>query len=127
MSLRWTTLQERNEGGREEEGETELTFFVSFPSPPPPFRLLLRFPFPGSGWNEYKKSGTVHGIQLPEGLVESQKLPEPLFTPSTKADQGDHDENIHPSKGELLSLSSKSFILSSTRFGADPLARFSSR
>lgn len=41
----------------------------------------------------------MHGIELPEGLVESQKLPQPLFTPSTKADQGDHDENIHPSKG----------------------------
>jgi phosphoribosylaminoimidazole-succinocarboxamide synthase len=55
----------------------------------------------GSGWAEYKKSGTVHGIKLPEGLVESQKLPEPLFTPSTKADQGEHDENIHPSKGNV--------------------------
>ncbi|KAL7414898.1 hypothetical protein BDY24DRAFT_384947 [Mrakia frigida] len=59
---------------------------------------IVRGYITGSGWNEYKKSGTVHGIQLPEGLVESQKLPEPLFTPSTKADQGDHDENIHPSK-----------------------------
>ena len=37
---------------------------------------------------------------MPEGLVESQKLPKPLFTPSTKADQGEHDENIHPDKGE---------------------------
>lgn len=61
--------------------------------------LILILHGSGSGWAEYQKSGTVHGIQLPEGLVESQKLPEPLFTPSTKADQGDHDENIHPSKG----------------------------
>jgi phosphoribosylaminoimidazole-succinocarboxamide synthase len=53
----------------------------------------------GSGWSEYKKSGTVHGIKLPGGLVESQKLPEPLFTPSTKAEQGAHDENISPERG----------------------------
>jgi len=38
---------------------------------------------------------------MPAGLVESQKLPQPIFTPSTKADQGEHDENIHPDKGEL--------------------------
>lgn len=55
----------------------------------------------GSAWSEYKKSGTVHGIQMPAGLVESQKLEKPLFTPSTKADLGEHDENIHPDKGEL--------------------------
>jgi phosphoribosylaminoimidazole-succinocarboxamide synthase len=47
---------------------------------------------------EYKKKGTVCDIPLPAGLVESQKLDQPLFTPSTKADLGDHDENIHPSK-----------------------------
>ena len=47
----------------------------------------------GSGWKEYKKQGTVCGIELPEGLVESDKLPEPIFTPSTKAVEG-HDENI---------------------------------
>lgn len=61
--------------------------------------------FKGSGWAEYKKSGTVHGIQMPTGLVESQKLEKPLFTPSTKADQGEHDENIHPDKGEHASIS----------------------
>jgi phosphoribosylaminoimidazole-succinocarboxamide synthase len=55
----------------------------------------------GSAWAEYKRSGTVHGIAMPEGLVESQKLDTPLFTPSTKAEQGDHDENISPEKGEL--------------------------
>lgn len=58
----------------------------------------------GSAWAEYKKSKTVHGIPMPEGLVESQKLEKPLFTPSTKAEQGQHDENIHPDKGESLSL-----------------------
>ena len=48
----------------------------------------------GSGWKEYQRSGTVCGIQLPAGLLEAQKLPEPIFTPSTKAEIGDHDENI---------------------------------
>jgi hypothetical protein len=46
----------------------------------------------------------MHGIEMPEGLVESQKLPEPLFTPSTKAEQGAHDENIHPDVGTSLLL-----------------------
>lgn len=48
----------------------------------------------GSGWKEYQRSGTVCGIKLPQGLQEAQKLPEPIFTPSTKAEVGDHDENI---------------------------------
>lgn len=48
----------------------------------------------GSGWKEYQNSGTVCGIQLPAGLKEAAKLPQPIFTPSTKAAVGDHDENI---------------------------------
>ena len=48
----------------------------------------------GSGMTEYRESGTVCGIELPDGLVEASKLPEPIFTPATKAAQGDHDENI---------------------------------
>ncbi len=48
----------------------------------------------GSGWKEYQKSQTVCGIKLPAGLLESSKLPEPIFTPSTKAPEGQHDENI---------------------------------
>ncbi len=48
----------------------------------------------GSGWKEYQKSGTVCGFQLPAGLKEAAKLPQPIFTPSTKAAVGDHDENI---------------------------------
>lgn len=52
----------------------------------------------GSGWKEYQKHGTVHGIEMPSGLQESQKLERPMFTPSTKAEQGEHDENIHPDK-----------------------------
>ena len=48
----------------------------------------------GSGWESYKENGTVCGIKMPEGLKDCQKLPAPLFTPSTKAELGDHDENI---------------------------------
>jgi phosphoribosylaminoimidazole-succinocarboxamide synthase len=48
----------------------------------------------GSAWNEYKEKGSVSGIKLPRGLLESSKLPEPIFTPSTKAEVGVHDENI---------------------------------
>ena len=48
----------------------------------------------GSGWQAYRDSGNVCGIELPEGLKESEKLPEPIFTPSTKADIGEHDVNI---------------------------------
>ncbi|WWD17428.1 phosphoribosylaminoimidazolesuccinocarboxamide synthase [Kwoniella shandongensis] len=59
---------------------------------------IVRGYITGSAWSEYKKSQTVHSIPMPAGLVESAKLPKPLFTPSTKADQGEHDENIHPDK-----------------------------
>jgi phosphoribosylaminoimidazole-succinocarboxamide synthase len=55
---------------------------------------IVRGYLSGSGWKEYQKNGTVCGISLPAGLQESDKLPEPIFTPSTKADVGDHDENI---------------------------------
>jgi phosphoribosylaminoimidazole-succinocarboxamide synthase len=48
----------------------------------------------GSGWKSYRESGSVCGIELPSGLVESSRLPEPIFTPSTKAEQGEHDLNI---------------------------------
>jgi phosphoribosylaminoimidazole-succinocarboxamide synthase len=60
---------------------------------PLPIEAIVRGYIAGSGWKEYKKSGTICGIPLPEGLVEFQKLPEPIFTPSTKAEVG-HDENV---------------------------------
>jgi phosphoribosylaminoimidazole-succinocarboxamide synthase len=56
----------------------------------------------GSGWKEYQKSGTVCGIQLPAGLQEASKLPQPIFTPSTKAAVGDHDENISFAQCEAI-------------------------
>jgi phosphoribosylaminoimidazole-succinocarboxamide synthase len=59
-----------------------------------PVECIVRGYITGSAWKEYKAGGTMHGAPLPEGLLESQQLPEPVFTPSTKADVGDHDENI---------------------------------
>ena len=61
---------------------------------PVPVEAIVRGYLAGSGWKEYKQSGTVCGIQLPAGVQEASKLPEPIFTPSTKAAVGDHDENI---------------------------------
>ncbi|MGB7588831.1 MAG: phosphoribosylaminoimidazolesuccinocarboxamide synthase [Solirubrobacterales bacterium] len=59
-----------------------------------PVECVVRGYLSGSGWREYRESGAVCGIELPGGLLESDKLPEPIFTPATKADIGDHDENI---------------------------------
>ena len=59
-----------------------------------PIECIVRGDLTGSGKKTYDENGTVCGIQLPEGLTEASKLPEPLFTPSTKAEIGDHDENI---------------------------------
>ena len=59
-----------------------------------PIECIVRGYITGSGWKSYQENGTVCGIQLPEGLLESDKLPEPIYTPSTKAEIGDHDENI---------------------------------
>jgi phosphoribosylaminoimidazole-succinocarboxamide synthase len=79
-----------------------------------PIECIVRGYITGSGWASYVKDGTVCGIRLPEGLKESDKLPEPIYTPSTKAELGDHDENISyeqsiahlekyfPGKGEEL-------------------------
>ena len=59
-----------------------------------PIEAVVRGYLAGSGWKEYQASGTVCGIPLPAGLRESDRLPEPIFTPATKAGQGEHDENI---------------------------------
>jgi phosphoribosylaminoimidazole-succinocarboxamide synthase len=68
--------------------------FVTKKLTPLPIEAIVRGYLVGSGWKDYKKTGAVCGIQLPEGMQEAQKLPQPLFTPSTKAAVGDHDENI---------------------------------
>jgi phosphoribosylaminoimidazole-succinocarboxamide synthase len=61
---------------------------------PLPVECIVRGYVSGSGWKEYTEKGSICGIQLPEGLQESQKLPAPIFTPSTKAEHGEHDINI---------------------------------
>lgn len=61
---------------------------------PVAIEAIVRGYLAGTGWKEYQRQGTVCGIQLPAGLQEAEKLPEPIFTPSTKAAVGDHDENI---------------------------------
>ena len=84
-----------------------------------PLECIVRGYITGSGWESYKENGTVCGIKLPEGLSESEKLPEPIYTPSTKAEIGLHDENISyeqsievlekefPGKGEDYALKLK--------------------
>ncbi|KAF8214022.1 hypothetical protein K438DRAFT_1706271 [Mycena galopus ATCC 62051] len=67
-----------------------------------PLEAIVRGYLTGSAWAEYKKSGTAHGIPLPAGLRESERLPTPLFTPSTKAEMGAHDENISPQQAAAL-------------------------
>ena len=69
---------------------------------PVPVEAIVRGYLVGSGWKEYQKSGTVCGIALPAGLQEAAKLPQPIFTPSTKAAVGDHDENISFAQCEAL-------------------------
>ncbi len=59
-----------------------------------PIECIVRGYITGSAWKEYKASGTMHGADMPAGLQESDRLPEPVFTPSTKAEIGEHDENI---------------------------------
>jgi len=63
---------------------------------------IIRGYISGSGWNDYKKTGSISGIKLPAGLQDSEKLPEPIFTPSTKAEIGLHDENISLEEAEKI-------------------------
>jgi phosphoribosylaminoimidazole-succinocarboxamide synthase len=67
-----------------------------------PVEVIVRGYLAGSGWKDYQRTGAVCGIDLPTGLRESERLPEPLFTPSTKAEQGAHDVNIGLDEAERL-------------------------
>ncbi len=67
-----------------------------------PVEAVVRGYLAGSGWEEYKRSGSVCGIALPAGLRQADKLPEPIFTPSTKAPIGAHDQNISFAQAETL-------------------------
>ncbi len=69
---------------------------------PVAIEAIVRGYIAGSGWKEYQRSGTVCGIRLPAGLQEAAKLPQPIFTPSTKAAVGDHDENISFAQCEAI-------------------------
>lgn len=91
---------------------------------PLPIEAIVRGYLAGSGLKEYKKEGTVCGIPLPKGLTNSSKLPKPIFTPSTKAEQGLHDENISFEKmkeilGDELSEKVKSLSLKLYTEGAE--------
>ena len=88
-----------------------------------PIECIVRGYITGSGWESYKKTGEICGIKLPEGLQESEKLAEPIFTPSTKAEIGDHDENIsveqsieileklYPGRGEEYALKLRDYTI----------------
>ncbi len=89
-----------------------------------PIECIVRGYITGSAWKEYKQSGTMHGIALPEGMLESQQLPEPVFTPSTKAADGLHDENISYERatelvGEDLAAQARDLSLSLYTAGAE--------
>ena len=96
-----------------------------------PIECIVRGYITGSGWKSYQENGTVCGIQLPAGLKESEKLPEPIYTPSTKADLGDHDENISyeesidvlekafPGKGEDYAAKTRDYTLAIYKKCAD--------
>jgi phosphoribosylaminoimidazole-succinocarboxamide synthase len=91
-----------------------------------PIECVARGYLSGSGWTEYQRSSSVCGVPLPAGLVESDRLPEPIFTPSTKAAEG-HDENITQEQaaeivGDGLAQRLKELTLTLYEFGAD-LAR----
>ena len=77
-----------------EKAQVRGRAFVTKKLKPLPIEAIVRGYLVGSGWKDYKKTGAVCGIQLPAGMQEAQKLPQPLFTPSTKAAAGEHDENI---------------------------------
>jgi phosphoribosylaminoimidazole-succinocarboxamide synthase len=88
-----------------------------------PVECIVRGYITGSAWKEYSRAGTMHGTRLPEGLLESARLPEPVFTPSTKADEG-HDENISFSAaaeliGEALAAQVRDVALALYQGGAD--------
>ncbi|HYR05632.1 MAG TPA: phosphoribosylaminoimidazolesuccinocarboxamide synthase [Gallionella sp.] len=80
--------------GEEEQQQVRGRAFVTRKLRPLPIEAIVRGYLVGSGWKDYQKTGTVCGIKLPTGLREAEKLPQPLFTPSTKAAVGEHDENI---------------------------------
>ncbi len=84
-----------------------------------PVEVIVRGYVSGSGWKDYQRTGAICGIRLPSGLVESDRLPEPILTPSTKAESGTHDENI-----DLEGMIERLAVL---RIGDAPLGRAAAR
>jgi phosphoribosylaminoimidazole-succinocarboxamide synthase len=82
-----------------EQNELDGRFMLCKKAQVVPIECVVRGYLAGSGWREYKESGTVCKIPLPEKLKESSELPDPIFTPATKAEQGEHDENISFERG----------------------------
>jgi len=89
-----------------------------------PIECVVRGYLTGSAWREYREHGTMHGQPLPEGLLESDRLPEPVFTPATKAAPGEHDENIDFETavglvGRDVAEQAREIALAAYRTGAD--------
>lgn len=89
-----------------------------------PIECIVRGHLTGSAWREYQANGTMHGTAMPDGLRESDRLPEPVFTPSTKAAIGDHDENIDFARavelvGSDVAEQAREISLAAYRKGAD--------
>lgn len=117
-----TDLSDFPDGARDPElaGRSMLTHKAEML----PIECIVRGYIAGSAWKEYVKEGTMHGTPMPEGLQESQRLPEPVFTPSTKAEVGDHDENIDFEEavnlaGRETAELSREIALSAYQTGAD--------
>ncbi|RTL47933.1 MAG: phosphoribosylaminoimidazolesuccinocarboxamide synthase [Rhodocyclaceae bacterium] len=88
--------------GEEEQAQVRGRAVVVKRLKPLPIEAVARGYIIGSGWKDYQATGKVCGIELPAGLQQAQQLPEPIFTPATKADVGDHDENIDYATTEKL-------------------------
>jgi phosphoribosylaminoimidazole-succinocarboxamide synthase len=121
--LSHTPLEEVLPDPRERRGLESRTMIVR-KLKPLPVEAIVRGYLAGSGWKEYQKTGAVCGIPLAPGLREADKLPEPIFTPSTKAEVGKHDENIALDQaidllGEALALEIKQTSLSIYQEAAD--------
>jgi phosphoribosylaminoimidazole-succinocarboxamide synthase len=120
-----TDVADLPESARAAAGEADLVgrVMVTHRADMLPVECIVRGYITGSAWKEYRKAGTMHGAPLPDGLLESARLPEPVFTPSTKADEG-HDENISFGAaadliGETLAAKVQDVSLELYRRGAD--------
>ena len=117
-----TDLADFPDGGRDPAlaGRTMLTRRADML----PIECVVRGYLTGSAWKEYQEAGTMHGQAMPEGLQESDRLPEPVFTPATKAEVGEHDENIGFDTavdivGEDVAEKARDIALAAYRKGAD--------